>query len=60
MQRTGCVGCPFNSRIGIDLDMIREHEPNMYKACITVFGESYRLMDKFNVRRMKILKEDDK
>lgn len=58
MKRTGCTGCPFNSRIGIDLDMIQKYEPNMYKACMNVFGESYRLMDKFNVRRMKILKED--
>ena len=59
MKRTGCVGCPFNSRIGVDLDIIQEYEPNMYKACMNVFGESYRLMDKFNVRRIKILKEDD-
>lgn len=58
MKRTGCVGCPFGSDVGMELDMIREYEPNMYKACMNVFGESYRLMDKFNVKRMKILKED--
>lgn len=57
MQRTGCVGCPFNSRVGAELDVIHEYEPNMYKACLNVFGDSYRLMDKFNVRKMKILKE---
>lgn len=57
MKRTGCVGCPFGIDVGAELDMIREHEPNMYKACMNVFGESYRLMDKFNVRRVKILKE---
>ena len=59
MKRTGCVGCPFNSRVGADLKMIEKHEPLLYKACLNVFGESYRLMDQFNVRRMKILQKDE-
>ena len=58
MERTGCVGCPFNSRIGEDLKKIKQYEPNLYKACMNVFGESYELMDKFNVRKLKILCEE--
>lgn len=57
MKRTGCVGCPFNSAVGEDLKMIRLYEPNLYKACMNVFGESYGLMDMFNVHRKKILSD---
>lgn len=56
MTRTGCVGCPFNSKVGAELQIIKEHEPNLYKACLNVFGESYRLMDEFHIRRVPILK----
>lgn len=55
MKRTGCVGCPFNSKVGHDLENIRKYEPNMYKACMNVFGEAYRLMDEFHIRRKPIL-----
>lgn len=55
MTRTGCVGCPFNSKIGDELKIIKDYEPNMYKACMNVFGESYRLMDEFNIRKKRIL-----
>lgn len=51
MKRTGCVGCPFNSRVGEELAVIKEHEPKMYTACMNVFGESYRLMAEFHVHR---------
>ena len=59
MKRTGCVGCPFNSRVGEELKIIQKYEPNLYTLCMNVFGESYRLMDKFEVHRSKnkILKE---
>lgn len=59
MERTGCVGCPFNSKIGYDLIAIKEHEPLMYKACMNLFGEAYRLMDKFQIHRHPILQEDN-
>lgn len=54
MKRTGCVGCPFNSKLKEDLELIAKYEPNMYKACLNIFGESYRLMDKFEIRKHKI------
>lgn len=58
MKRTGCVGCPCNSRVGEDLKMIEKYEPKLYKACINIFGESYRLMDEFCTRRKtRILEE---
>lgn len=60
MKRTGCVGCPFNSHIGEDLKMIKQYEPNLYRACMNVFGESYKLMDEFNIRRLKILSEEER
>lgn len=59
MKRTGCVGCPFNSRVGKDLKMIEKYEPNLYKACINVFGESYRLMDRFNIHKARIFEDED-
>lgn len=45
MKRTGCVGYPFNSRVASELERLKEYEPNMYRACINVFGDSYRAMD---------------
>lgn len=57
MKRTGCVGCPFNSRIGEDIKMMKKYEPMRYKACMNLFGESYRLMDKFGVHRKPIFDE---
>lgn len=54
MKRTGCVGCPFNSKVGNDLEKIYMYEPNLYKACLSVFGKSYELMDLFNIHKQKI------
>ena len=57
MKRTGCVGCPFNLHIADALVMMKQYEPLMYKACMNVFGESYRLMDEFQCRKKKCLPE---
>ena len=57
MRRTGCCGCPFNLNIQDDLQAMFEHEPQLFKACMTVFGESYRLMDEFQCRKRKCLPE---
>ena len=39
--RTGCAGCPFNSRFETELQKIKKYEPKFYKACVNIFGESY-------------------
>lgn len=39
--RTGCVGCPYNRHIFEDLDVVKQFEPNMYKAVSNIFKESY-------------------
>lgn len=61
MKRTGCCGCPFNSKVHYDLELMKKYEPTLYKACLNVFGESYRLMDEFHIRKIPILEglEDD-
>lgn len=41
MIRTGCAGCPFGKRFEKELEIIREHEPRLYKAVNNIFGESY-------------------
>ncbi len=46
-KRTGCAGCPFNSRFEEDLEVLRQHEPNMHKACNNIFGKSYDYTRKY-------------
>lgn len=41
MKRTGCCGCPFNSRFEEDLEIVKQYEPQLYKAAIAIFGKSY-------------------
>lgn len=41
MRRTGCCGCPFNSRFEEDLEVVKKYEPQLYKAAIAIFGKSY-------------------
>lgn len=41
MKRTGCCGCPFNSRFEQDLEIVKKYEPQLYKAAINIFGKSY-------------------
>jgi len=54
MKRTGCVGCPYNSKIAQDLRMIEKYEPRLAEACKNVFGESYRLTDELWCRKDKV------
>ena len=39
--RTGCVGCPFNSKAEQELAIAQEYEPQKVKAAYAVFGKSY-------------------
>ena len=42
MERTGCVGCPFNKNLLKDLEIIKTHEPKIYIAATTIFKDSYK------------------
>lgn len=55
MKRTGCVGCPFGKDTAEELRLMHEYEPQLYKACMNVFGQAYELTDRFNCRRKKCL-----
>ena len=46
-KRTGCVGCPYNRRIQDEIDVVKEQEPNMYKAINNIFRESYEYTRKY-------------
>ena len=41
MNRTGCVGCPYNKNLSTELALIEEHEPQMLTAVNNVFKDSY-------------------
>lgn len=41
MKRTGCVGCPCNSKAEQELELAEPYEPQIVKAARNVFGASY-------------------
>jgi hypothetical protein len=41
MKRTGCAGCPFNSKFLKDIEMLERYEPKLAKAVKNIFGKSY-------------------
>lgn len=41
LKRTGCVGCPFNSKFIEEQQQVERYEPNLIKACRTIFKDSY-------------------
>ena len=47
LTRTGCAGCPFGRDFEFELDVIREHEPKLYKAVNYIFGDSYEYTRKY-------------
>lgn len=47
----------INLNVSADLQTMQLYEPNLYRACMNVFGESYRLMDEFHCRKKKCLPE---
>lgn len=47
LKRTGCAGCPFGKDFETELEIIKEHEPKLYKAVNNIFGESYEYTRKF-------------
>lgn len=47
LKRTGCSGCPFGQDFEYELEVIKEHEPNLYKAVNYIFGDSYEYTRKY-------------
>ena len=46
-ERTGCAGCPFGKNFEYELEVIRQHEPKLYKAVNKIFGKSYEYTRKY-------------
>lgn len=46
-KRTGCAGCPFGRNWQEELKMLEQHEPKLHKACMSIFGEAYDYMNRF-------------
>ena len=46
--RTGCAGCPCNSKALQELEIARQYEPNKVKAAYAVFGKSYEYREAYN------------
>jgi len=42
LQRTGCAGCPYGRNMEQEIEVLKEYEPNLYKAVNHIFGDSYR------------------
>ena len=47
-RRTGCVGCPCNSKALQELQIAEQYEPNKVKAAFAVFGKSYEYREAYN------------
>ncbi len=45
--RTGCAGCPFGKDFEFELEVIRQYEPELYKAVNKIFGRSYEYTRKY-------------
>ncbi|MBQ7306905.1 MAG: phosphoadenosine phosphosulfate reductase family protein [Clostridia bacterium] len=58
LKRTGCSGCPLNSKYNEELATIKKYEPNLYSNCIKTFGKSYEYTEKYKEfkEKMKALK----
>lgn len=52
-NRTGCVGCPYGSKVGQSLKTVREYEPKVFDFCMNLFGQSYWIADKFRLHRQQ-------
>ena len=62
LKRTGCSGCPLNSKFLDEIETVKKYEPNLYKSCIKVFGDSYDYTIKYKQfkEEMKALKRQER
>lgn len=47
LKRTGCAGCPYGQDFEYELDVMKQYEPNLYKAVNNIFRESYDYTRKY-------------
>lgn len=47
LKRTGCCGCAYSRDFEGELEILKEHEPNLYKAVNNIFGKSYDYTRKY-------------
>lgn len=47
LKRTGCAGCPFGRDFEFELQVIKEHEPKLFKAVNNIFKDSYEYTRKY-------------
>lgn len=40
-KRTGCACCPYGRDFEFELEILKEHEPKLYKAVTNIFHDSY-------------------
>jgi len=46
--RTGCVGCPCNSKALQELQIAKKYEPSKVKGAFAIFGKSYEYREAYN------------
>lgn len=42
LKRTGCAGCPFGRDFEYELTILKQYEPQLYKAATHIFADSYK------------------
>ena len=47
LKRTGCCGCPYGRDYNLELKVLEEYEPKLYKAVNNVFKDSYEYTKKY-------------
>ena len=55
LKRTGCAGCPLGRNLNEEIEVVKEHEPKLYKAIKNIFKETYEYTELYRkfVKRMK-------
>ena len=49
-KRTGCAGCPFNSKYKDDLQILEQYEPRLANAVKNIFRKSYEYTEGYKSR----------
>ena len=59
LERTGCCCCPFGRNFETELKVVKQYEPNMYKAVNSIFGDSFEYTRQYR-KFCKEMKEKNK